>query len=82
MVNVLREKMARIDDARQLILSLYQSEADLLPDYQQQTLTVRLHRLANHCNELAIQNLCQELNETKTIFPGTKLQMIFEFGIM
>lgn len=81
MVNVLRENMARLDDARQLILSLYQSEADLFPDYHQQTLTVRLHRLANHCNELAIQNLCKELNETKTIFPGTKLQMIFEFGI-
>lgn len=81
MVNVVRENMARLDDARQLILSLYQSEADLFPDYQQQTLTVRLHRLANHCNEQAIQHLCQELNETKTIFPGTKLQMIFEFGI-
>ena len=81
MVNVLRENMARLDDARQLVLSLYQSEADLFPDYQKQTLTIRLHRLANHSNEQAIQNLCRELNETNTVYPGTKLQMIFKFGI-
>lgn len=81
MVNVLRENMARLDDARQVMMSLYQSQADLLPDYQRQTLTVRLHRQANQSNDQAIRHLCSELNETKTIFPGTKLQLIFEFGL-
>lgn len=80
MVNILRENMARLDDARQVIVSVFQSEADLFPDYQQQTLTVRLHRLANHSNDRAIENLCAELNETNTIFPGTKFRMIYEFG--
>ncbi len=80
MVNILRERMKRVDDARQLMVALYQSEADLLPDHQNNTLTVRLHRLANHSNDPAIENLCGELNETKTIFPGTDFEMIFEFG--
>jgi len=80
MVNILREHMSRVDDARQLVVALYQSEADLLPDHQNNTLTVRLHRLANHSNDTAIENLCRELNETKTIFPGTNFEMIFEFG--
>ncbi len=80
MVNILRERMKRADDARQLMVALYQSEADLLPDHQNNTLTVRLHRLANHSNDPAIENLCRELNETKTIFPGTDFEMIFEFG--
>lgn len=81
MVNILREKMVRLDDARQLMLSIYQSEADILPNPQQQTLTVRLHRTANHANDPAILNLCNELNNTETKFPGTDLRMIFEFGI-
>jgi len=81
MVNILREKMKRLDDARQLVLSIYQSEADILPDYENQSLTVRLHRLANHCNDSAIENLCSELNKTETKFPGTELRMIFEFGL-
>ncbi|MCP4409834.1 MAG: hypothetical protein GY807_19230, partial [Gammaproteobacteria bacterium] len=80
MVNILRETMSRVDDARQLVVALYQSEADLLPDHQNKTLTVRLHRLANHSNDRAIENLCRELNETKTIFPGTDFEMIYEFG--
>ncbi len=41
----------------------------------------RLHHLANSSNDQAIENLCLELNETKTLFPGTQLQMIFEFGV-
>lgn len=80
MVNILREHMSRVDDARQLVVALYQSEADLLPDYQNKTLTVRLHRLANHSNDWAIENLCKQLNETKTIFPGTDFEMFYEFG--
>lgn len=81
MINILRENMKRVDDARQLMVAIYQCEADLIPDHQQQTLTVRLHRLANSSNDQAIENLCQELNETGTFFPGTEFQMIFEFGI-
>jgi len=81
MVNILREKMARHDDARQLIASIYKSEVDLLPDYKNKLLTIRLHYLANHCNNLAIETLCHELNETQTKFPGTDLRMIFKFGI-
>lgn len=79
-VNILREPMSRVEDARQLAVSLYQSEADLVPNHQNKTLTVCLHRLANHCNDRAIEKLCKELNETQTIFPGTDFQMIFELG--
>ena len=81
MVNILRENMARLDDARQLASSIYKSEADLIPDYKNKSLTVRLHTLANYCNDLAIETLCHELNETQTLFPGTDLRMIFKFGI-
>ncbi len=82
MVNILREHMSRTDDGRQLAVAIYQTEADLLPDHQNQTLTVHLHRLANHSNDVAIENLCRELNETETIFPGTGFKMIFKFGSM
>ncbi len=80
MINILREPMSRVNDARQLLVAMYQSEADILPDHQNKTLTVRLHRLANHSNDSAIESLCKELNETNTVFPGTDFQMIFEFG--
>ncbi len=80
MVNILRENMSRTDDARQLVVAMYQSEADLLPNHQNKTLTVCLHRLANHSNDLAIERLCRELNETEVVFPGTDFKMIYKFG--
>ena len=42
MANNLREHLKRPDEARRLLSSLYTSEADLLPDPQAGTLTVRL----------------------------------------
>jgi transposase-like protein len=81
MVSILRENMKRLDDARQLVLSIYQTEVDLIPNQKKQTLTVHLHHQANHSNDLAIQNLCKELNETETKFPGTNLQIIYEYGL-
>ena len=73
--------MARLDDARQLAATIYKSEADLVPDHENKSLTIHLHHLANYCNDVAIETLCHELNQTQTKFPGTDLRMIFKFGI-
>jgi prepilin-type processing-associated H-X9-DG protein len=79
MAHILREKMSHSDDARSLLRQLYGAEADLLPDVQASIVTVRLHHLANHCADLAIQHLCDELNATATVFPGTTLRLNYEF---
>ena len=80
MANLLRETIARPDEVRSLLRSLYSSEADLIPDHQQGTLTVQLHHLANHSYDKPIQKLCDELNTTETIFPRTNLRLVFTLG--
>ena len=80
MANFLRESLTRADEARTLLRSIYTTEADLLPDYQNKTLTVRLHHLAQHRADQAVALLCAELNQTETVFPKTDLRMIFEIG--
>jgi hypothetical protein len=80
MANLLRETIARPDEVRCLLRGIYSGEADLIPDYEQGTLTVQLHYLANHSYDKAIQNLCDELNTTETIFPRTNLRLIFKLG--
>jgi hypothetical protein len=79
MAHILREKMSRLDDARSLLRQLYCTEADLLPDLQAATLTIRLHHMANHSADLAIRHLCDELNTTATLFPGTNLRLVYDF---
>lgn len=78
MANILRETMSRSDDARRLLQAIYTTEADLVPDLEKKTLTVRLHNLANHTSGAAIRHLCSELNSTETIFPDTDLQLVYE----
>lgn len=80
MVSITREEMAREDDGRALLRSLYQTEVDLMPDEKNKTLTVKLHHSANHCFDKTIQHLCNELNKTDTLFPGTNLRLIYKLG--
>ncbi len=79
MAHVLREQMSRHDDARALLREIYRTEADLLPNETDKTLTVRLHHLTNHCSDAAVRHLCSELNSTETQFPGTDLRLVYEF---
>jgi hypothetical protein len=76
MANSLREHLTRPDEARRLLRALYTTEADLLPDPDAGTLTVRLHHGANAASDQAIEKLCEELNATETIFPRTNLRLV------
>jgi hypothetical protein len=80
MANSLREHLKRPDEARRLLRALYTTEADLLPDPDAGTLTVRLHHGANAATDQAIEKLCAELNATETIFPRTNLRLVLKLG--
>lgn len=78
LVQVVREKLQRTDDARALVRQVFSSAVDLCPDPGQQTLTVRLHRLSSAIHDTALEHLCAELTATETVFPGTELRLAFE----
>ena len=78
MVQIIRQKMARHDDARSLLRAIYSTEVDILPDQQAKALTIRLHPLANRSSDEAIRHLCDQLNATETLFPGTELRLIYK----
>jgi hypothetical protein len=80
MVGVLREKLARVDDARSLVRQIYQTEVDLQPDLQAKTLTVHLHHLAQNIHDEAVRHLCAEFTATEMVFPGTDLRVIYQLG--
>ena len=76
--NLLKEHLLRKEDARALVRSIYQTEADIIPDYENNILTVNLHHIANPISSRVIMELCQELNDTKIIYPGTNLQLFYK----
>jgi len=78
LVQVVREKLQRSDDARALVRQVFRSAVDLCPDPEHQTLTVRLHRLSSGIHDAALEHLCAELTATETVFPGTDLRLVYE----
>lgn len=79
LVHLAREKLARADqETRAWVRGLLQSAADLRPDPQAKTLTVRLHRQATVAQDVALDHVCAELNATETVYPGTELRLVFQ----
>jgi hypothetical protein len=65
-------------EKRMVVKQIIKSNADLIPNYKDQTLTVILYSLSAKRYNHAVEKITQLLNETETIFPGTNLKMVFQ----
>ena len=63
------------DEARTLLLEAFRSPADM--EVVGDDLHVRLEPLSEPRRSRAIAGLCEELNETRTIYPGTNLRLVY-----
>jgi len=78
LVQIVREKLARGDDARAWVRGLMNGMADLQPDLEKGTLTVWLHPQTCQAHETVLEHVCEELTATETEFPETSLRMVFK----
>ena len=76
MASIVREVLARDDDARSLLRDLFRSEVDLLPDLEQRLLSVSVHPMSNPRSNRAIAHLLDHLNAAEFIYPGTNLRLV------
>jgi hypothetical protein len=66
------------EEKRMVVKQIIAANADLIPDYEKNTLTIILHSLsANRFNE-AVKKFAVLLNDTETVFPGTNLRLIYK----
>ncbi len=75
---LLRTYLGKKSDVRQLLVEMYQSASDIIPDYTNKRLKINLHRMANPQSDRAVKTLCDDLNCSKTVFPGTDFVMEFD----
>lgn len=80
MAQILAESMNahHRDEVRGLARQIFATEANLRPDPEGGTLTVEIHSLSTPRDNAALENLCAELTETQTIYPGTTLRLIYK----
>ncbi len=79
-VDILKESMTDYakDEARSLMRAIYKSTVDLIVDEPNQTLTIKLHNLANRCSDKCVESLCEELNSSEMRYPGTNLRLVYQ----
>jgi len=66
------------DEAQGLAQQIMATEANLRPDPEAGTLTVEIDSLSTPRDNIALEHLYAELTETQTIYPGTKLRLIYK----
>lgn len=77
MVNIVREELARDDDARSLVCDLFRTAANLLVDHAASQLKVEVHSLSNARSNRAIAHLLTHLNAAELSYPGTNLKLVY-----
>jgi hypothetical protein len=80
LAQILAEKMNvhHRDEARGLARQIFANEVNLRPSPEAGTLTVEIHSLSTPRDNTALEHLCTLLNETRTIYPGTELRLIYK----
>jgi hypothetical protein len=78
MAIMMNSKISKIPDNRALLRQIFSSEVNIDPDEKAHTLTVTLHSLSNERSNKIAAVLCDKLNETETIFPGTNMRIIYK----
>lgn len=64
--------------ARGIVVRLFQSAADIIPEHDKGILRVRILGSARDSDDVVAAELLEELNRKKAVYPGTKLRMVYE----
>ena len=68
------------DEMRMFVKQIVQTKADIIPDYENKTLTVRLYSLARPRDNEEVEKIFNVLNQSETQYPGTDLVLKYEMA--
>ena len=67
-------------NARRLLRALLTSDANIIPEPAQHILRIQLLGLGSDACDRMLAPLIEELNATRTIYPGTQLRLVYEMA--
>ena len=78
MCNIIKKQMSNPQEARSLMRKLYSADADIETDWVNNILKVNIHNTNHWADDKILKILCENINETQTVFPATNLTMLFK----
>ena len=80
MVGLMTGLTVHSSDARSLLQNLFLTEADILPDPENEKLNIRVHGASRPAANKTLAKLFDHLTHAKIKYPGTELTMTFQLG--
>jgi len=80
MVGLITGPTVDSSDARSLLQNLFITDADILPDPENEQLIIRLHSASRPAANRAIVQLLEHLNSAEVKYPGTQMRLVYELG--
>jgi hypothetical protein len=68
------------DEIRMLIKAIINTPIDMEVDNENEELKITLYPLANQRSNEAVSKICETINQTKTIYPGTNLRLCYKIA--
>ncbi len=78
MATIIQPKLSMRKTTRVLLRQIFSTEVDIEPDTKNNILNVTLHSLSNEKSNKIVVNLCNRLNETETVYPGTNMRLFYK----
>ena len=78
MMNAVASAQGKKSRARGPLAGLFKSAADIIPEPENGILRVRILGTASDAADASLERLLDELNQTKTVYPETRLRMVYE----
>jgi transposase len=80
MVGLITSATVDSSDARRLLQDLFVTEADILPDPENEQLNIRVHSASRPAANRALAQLFEHLNNAQVKYPGTQMRLVYEIG--
>jgi len=80
MVGLITGPTVDSSDARCLLQNLFVTDADILPDPENEQLNIRVHSASRPADNRALIQLFANLNKAEVKYPGTKMRLVYELG--
>jgi DNA-binding MarR family transcriptional regulator len=78
MVNLMTGPVTDSSQARRILQDLFVIEADILPDPDNERLTIRVHGAARPAVSRVLKKLFEHLTDAQEIYPGTQMRIVYE----
>jgi hypothetical protein len=76
--SLIKQYTSKPNESRALLAQLFQSSGNIEIDRDAEQLYISLHHQPSNRDDQALKELCRRLNETKIVYPGTNIEIVYK----